>query len=379
MRTQIYISVTVLILIQKSASEAVSLPSPANVSIQCDSYGVEVRWEYPDLDQDVYFQVKVKDSFSERSSNLTQNHHLNISSMLFNAAHNRYYVNVTAVRGGEKSNSTKSDNFSYNIYATANIKCYLDFPEVKLSPKDGKLHVQFTNPLQLYRNSPALRNLTDNLEYCIETDEGMNEVCETCQIKQNTSCETSVVFSEHRGEYRIILTGNIGQRFFNPRSSCFTGDIRSYPPVTVYVYPVLGVVLTLLFIIAVSMLLAKKCNSEMKKKVPSMFQHFFDFDETQSHPSKTLNVVPDNVESCLQIEPAEDTKEQTTLIPLSDTRDLGSGDSEDKSSYGPNDLVEDEQSDLSDFYDCPHAPRQKQEMSPGDTVDSYGPKLLLEV
>lgn len=47
---------------------------------------------------------------------------------------------------------------------------YLDFPEVELSPKDGKLHVQFTNPLQLYRNSPALRGLTDNLKYCIKTE-----------------------------------------------------------------------------------------------------------------------------------------------------------------------------------------------------------------
>ncbi len=46
---------------------AVSLPSPANVSIQCDSYGVEVRWEYPDLDhEDVSFQVMVKDEFNER-------------------------------------------------------------------------------------------------------------------------------------------------------------------------------------------------------------------------------------------------------------------------------------------------------------------------
>ncbi len=45
---------------------AVSLPSPANVSIQCDSYGVEVRWKYPDLDQDVSFQVMVKDDFNER-------------------------------------------------------------------------------------------------------------------------------------------------------------------------------------------------------------------------------------------------------------------------------------------------------------------------
>ncbi|XP_058648808.1 interferon gamma receptor 1-like isoform X1 [Onychostoma macrolepis] len=210
-----------------AARQTVSLPSPANVSIQCDSYGVEVRWEYPDLSQDVYFQVKVKGEFSERNSNLTQKLHLNISSMLSEPAYNRYYVNVMAVRGGEKSEPTKSDAFSYNVYATAHIKCYLDFPEVKLSPKEGKLHVQFSNPLQLYRNSPALRGLTDNLVYCIETEEGKNEVCETCQSKQNTSCETSVVFSEHRGEYCINLTGKIGQRFFNLRSSCFTGDIRS--------------------------------------------------------------------------------------------------------------------------------------------------------
>uniref|UniRef100_A0A673JW67 Uncharacterized protein n=1 Tax=Sinocyclocheilus rhinocerous TaxID=307959 RepID=A0A673JW67_9TELE len=203
---------------------------PASVSIQCDSYGVEVRWEYPDLDQDVQFQVKVIHDFNQRNSNVTQNLtrslRLNISSMLFYPAYNRYVVNVTAVRGGEESEPTLSDIFSYNKYATAKITCHLDFPEVELSPKDGKLHVQFTNPLQLYRNSPALRGLNDNLKYCIETEEGRNEACETCEMKQNT-CETSVVFSEHRGEYCVSLTGNIGQRFFNLRSSCFTGDIRS--------------------------------------------------------------------------------------------------------------------------------------------------------
>lgn len=47
------------------------------------------------------------------------------------------------------------------------------------------------------------------------------------------------------------------------------------PSFTVYLYPGLGVVLTLLFITAGIILLAKKCNSKMKKKVPSMFPHFF--------------------------------------------------------------------------------------------------------
>lgn len=45
---------------------AVSRPSPpVNVSIQCDSYGVEVRWEYPDLSQDVHFFVEVEDRIPE--------------------------------------------------------------------------------------------------------------------------------------------------------------------------------------------------------------------------------------------------------------------------------------------------------------------------
>ncbi len=61
----------------------------------------------------------------------------------------------------------------------------------------------------------------------------------------------------------------------------------------------------------------------------------------------------------MHIEPLEDPKEQTTLIPPSDDKDEGSSGSEENRSYGPNDLVKDEQSD-SEFYDCPHAPRQRQ-------------------
>lgn len=34
-------------------------PPPANVTIQCDNYGVEARWEYPDQSRDVHFFVEV--------------------------------------------------------------------------------------------------------------------------------------------------------------------------------------------------------------------------------------------------------------------------------------------------------------------------------
>ncbi|XP_043078598.1 interferon gamma receptor 1 isoform X2 [Puntigrus tetrazona] len=376
MRIQIYIGVSVLMLIQKTASEAASLPSPAKVSVRCDSYGAEVRWEYPGLAEDVYFQVKVKDEFGERDSNLTQNLLLNISSMLFSTAYNRYYVNVTAVRGGEKSEPSSSDDFSYNEFSLVNIKCHLDFPEVKLSPKDGKLHVRFVNPLRLYRRSPVLRDVTDDLLYNVQTEKGKT-FKSVCKMDLNASCETSVEFTEHVGKYCINLTGGIGQRLFNLKSTCFTGDIRNYIPVTVYIYSALGAVSTLLVITVVIMLLARKCNSDMKRKVFSMFHHFFDFGEMQSHQAGTLHVEQDNVVNVL-IEPVKDHVEQTKLTPFIDTENLESGKSEERS-YGPSDLVEDERSNQSDFYDCPHAPRQTQEMSPGDTVHGYGPSLLLDM
>ncbi len=69
---------------------------------------------------------------------------------------------------------------------------YLDFPEVKLSPKDGKLHVQFTNPLQLYSNSPALDGLDDNLEYCIETKEVTFTFLSACSKSSTKYRKTSL-------------------------------------------------------------------------------------------------------------------------------------------------------------------------------------------
>ncbi|XP_073698228.1 interferon gamma receptor 1 [Garra rufa] len=380
MRIHIYISVTVLIVFQKSASEAVSLPSPTNVSIHCDSYGVEVRWKYPDLSQGVQFQVEVKDDYNIRNSNITQKLRLNISSLMFTTQYNRYFVAVTAVRGGEESKPTLSDSFSYNILSTTNIKCFLDFPEIKLSPKDGKLHVQFANPLQLYRNSPALRDLTDNLKYCIETEEENNDTCKTCEMTHNT-CEMSIEFSKHRGEYCISLTGEIGLRSFNDERSCFEGDIRSYPSVTEYVYPVLGVVLTLLFITGIIMLLVSKYNATIKKKASNIFPDSLKISLLPSPPPYSPD--KEHVDSNVRVEPKMPPEEQhlkeicDNKTEYPDTKDPESSDSEAKNPYGGNDLVEDEPYNQSEGYDCPHAPRQ--EMSPGDMVDGYGPKLLLDV
>nr|WRW24792.1 cytokine receptor family member B17 [Megalobrama amblycephala] len=364
MRIQIYISVTVLILFQKSASEAVSRPPPpANVTIQCDNYGVEARWEYPDLSRDVHFFVEVIYS-TGRKNETTQNRNLNISSMLFNAAHNTYFVNVRAMRGGQESDSCKSATFSFNENAAnAEIKCYLDFPEVELSPKDGKLHVQFINPPHLYRNTPALRDLVD-LKYYIETEESKNGF--TCGMK-NETCESSIEFSEHRGVYCVSLTGGFEQRPLNPRSKCFEGDIRIYPSFTVYLYPALGVALTLIFITVIIMLLAKKFNSEIKKNAITAFPKFLVFNPAPAGQCKVLKVETEIMDSKVKIEPVGDPQEKTMLIEMysdeeqsSGDKDVRIGDLDNESAYGPNMLDEDDEDNedepgsLSNGYDSPH-------------------------
>ncbi|XP_048051978.1 interferon gamma receptor 1 [Megalobrama amblycephala] len=363
MRIQIYISVTVLILFQKSASEAVSRPPPpANVTIHCDNYGVEARWEYPDQSRDVYFFVEVTYS-TGRESETTQNLSLNISSMLSRPAFNRYFVTVRAVRGGLESDLCESAIFSFTAEADSKIKCYLDFPEVELSPKDGKLHVQFINPPHLYRNTPALRDLVD-LNYYIETEESKKSF--TCGMK-NETCESSIEFSEHRGVYCVNLTGKFGQRPLNPRSKCFEGDISIYPSFTVYLYPVLGVASTLIFITVIIMLLAKKFNSEIKKNAITAFPKFLVFNPAPAGQCKVLKVETENMDSKVKIEPVGDPQEKTTLIEMysdeeqsSGDRDVRIGDLDNESAYGPNMLDEDDEDNedepgsLSNGYDSPH-------------------------
>ncbi|ROL52046.1 hypothetical protein DPX16_23538 [Anabarilius grahami] len=336
-------------------------PPPANVSIQCDNYGVEARWEYPDQSRDVHFFVEVT-HFNGRKNETTQNRNLNISSMLFNSAHSTYFVTVRAVRGGQESDSCESAIFSFNENAgNADIKCYLDFPEVELSPKDGKLHVQFINPPHLYRNTPALRDLDYDLIYYIETEESENEF--TCGMK-NETCESSVEFSEHRGVYCVNLTGKFGQRPLNPRRKCFEGDIRIYPSFTVYLYPVLGVALTLIFITGIIMLLAKKFNSEIKKNAITAFPKFLVFNPAPAGQCKVLKVETEIMDSKVKIEPVGDPHEQTTLIEMNSDEeqpsgdgDVGRGDLDNESAYGPNMLDEDDEDEpgsLSNGYDSPH-------------------------
>ncbi|XP_051559913.1 interferon gamma receptor 1-like [Myxocyprinus asiaticus] len=388
MRMQV--SLITLILIYTAATEAQSpLPPPTNVSIQCDNYGVEVHWQYPPFNKDVLFQVVIKPDIWMRVENhTTSNLSLNISSMLGNPEFNSYFVTVTATSGLNKSKEAKSDRFSFNKYATSKITCQLDFPEVKLYPNDGKLHLQFSNPLHLYKNSPALRNVTDSLQYDVKTEEEENTFSCGLELK---ICETSIEFAEERKKYCVNLTGLIGQRELRPISECYEGDIKSY----LFLFSVLGVVLMLLFIAGLLLLLAKELNKKITMKAASAFPKFL-VKPTQTNLCKPLKLEAENVVREVQIVPltytGDPTEHAALLIEISNQdqssdwpnssvssdhncKNVRGSELEDVSSSGFNDLVKPESkmvstSDLSAGYDCPHVTRQ--EMSPDDMVEVYG-------
>ncbi|XP_056312418.1 interferon gamma receptor 1 isoform X2 [Danio aesculapii] len=379
---RILICLIVLVFIPRSASKAVSQSSfshlsPANVFVLCDNYGVEIRWDYPDSRHDVRFLVEVNDHLKQRNHAETQNRFLNISSMLSRPAYNNYNVTVTAVWRGRKLGPSSSVQFTFNQYGSSKIKCRLDFPEVELSPRNNKLRVRFINPLHLYSNSPALRNSTEHLTYFITTETIKIPKYFICNIN-NRTCEVYMNFSEIQDVYCVYLEGEIGQIRLNNTSSCYTGELRDYPPITVLLYSLLGVCVTLLVITSIILLLVKKCNAEIKKKASSAFPSFLE--DMKSSNRKPLEPKLENMFSSVLIEPADPKPKQQALL-LEDSNDLeqpfGSTDLENtdtdtKSTSAGSVVLDDELDELQDGYDCPHA--LKMEMDDGDIVDAYGPR-----
>nr|AAI63407.1 Interferon gamma receptor 1 [Danio rerio]AAI63417.1 Interferon gamma receptor 1 [Danio rerio]ACZ60618.1 cytokine receptor family member b17 [Danio rerio] len=377
---RILICLIVLVFIPRSASQAVSQPSfshpsPANLSILCDNYGVEIRWDYPDTRHGVSFQVEVNDQLKQRKRDETTNRFLNISRLLSRAAYNDYNVTVKALWNEHRLISSSSIQFTFNQHGSSKIKCRLDFPEVKLSPRNNKLHVQFINPLHLYRNTPVLGNLTEHLTYFITTDTDSKEF--TCKIN-NRTCEAYMSFPEIQDRYCVYLDGDIGQISFNNIRSCYTGELRDYPPTTVFLYSLLGVCVTLLVITGIILLLVKKCNAEIKKKASSAFPAFLE--DMKSSNRNPLENKPENVFSTVLIEPADPKpKEQALLLEDSNeleqlygSTDVENTDTDTKSTTAGSVILDDELDELQDGYDCPHA--LKVEIDNGDIVDAYGPR-----
>ncbi|MCJ8748122.1 hypothetical protein PDJAM_G00161400 [Pangasius djambal] len=171
MRLHILGIVTVFTVLSALRRLTHAVPAPFDVSVKCDSYGVVVEWMAAGLSAQAEFLLQLKSDFGKNISVSTKYPRYNISDLLLDTAYNQYFVKVKARDGEHESEFAEPQIFSFNFLKEVNITCGLEFPTVNLFPRDGKLFVEFINPLHLYRDTPALRNLqnTDTLKYTVTT------------------------------------------------------------------------------------------------------------------------------------------------------------------------------------------------------------------
>ncbi|KAK2818189.1 hypothetical protein Q7C36_022122 [Tachysurus vachellii] len=362
-----------------------TVPAPTDVSVKCDSYGVEVEWTADGVSEEAEFELEIKPNFGNTTSVRTKDRRYNISSVFDDTGYNKYFVQVKARDGEEESEFAKSQMFSFSTEMLLNITCGLEFPPVTLFPQDGKLFVHFVNPLYLYRDAPALRKLrsSDKLLYIInETSQ------EFFCIHDSKTCESLISFPEKQDEYCVTLVGFIRQTLVKPtKPYCHTGslyteleDSSSGSPLSTYLIPLLSSCAVFFVLALASGFLVKRIKNNIKKEILSTFPEFL---KSKTPLTDFLIVVPEHVsprvilvdEDLLHM--TQDIQENITHTDTSHSSDLteeehklkisASSESLDTScAYGKSDDLS--SSNSASGYDRPHT---LVELSPGDMVQNY--------
>ncbi|XP_027034826.2 interferon gamma receptor 1 isoform X2 [Tachysurus fulvidraco] len=359
-----------------------TVPAPTDVSVKCDSYGVEVEWTAAGVSEEAEFELELKDDFGNTISVRTKDRRYNISSLFNDTGYNKYFVQVKARDGEQESEFAKSQTFSFSAMILVDITCGLDFPPVTLSPKDGNLFVHFVNPLHLYGDTPALRNLisSDNLQYIVTSDEARKSEEFSCN-RESKTCEGNISLPEKQDEYCVTLVGSIRQTVVRKtKPYCYYGSLYPGPPLSTYLIPLLASCAVFLVLTLVSVFLVKRIKKNIKQEIISMSPEFLkskipltDFLIVAPEPvSRRVNVVDED-----PLHMTEDIQENITQTETSHSSDLteeehklkisASSESLDNlCAYGKSDDLSSGGSALG--YDRPHT---LVEISPGDMVQNY--------
>ncbi|XP_036413633.1 interferon gamma receptor 1 isoform X2 [Colossoma macropomum] len=386
---------TALLLSGLTVGSSFALPAPSNVTITCDSYGVVVAWTSSGLSENASFTLRlISNNPSPDIFINTSSHQCNISELLQDTGFNHYLVEVKARDGEYESPSADSKKFSFNLLQNADIHCNLTFPPVDLIPGERQLFFRFSNPLQVYRHTPALRNLTaaENLRYSVFNKEARTERTEYTNFipqfectPESKTCEGNVSFPEEQEEYCVELSGFIRQtKLEETKHLCYRGSLRPSVPIPIYLIPLF--IFLACCALSLAFFLAKVINRKMKERSLSNLPGFLD-----KIPNLIKPLIPDPecVEKYLQVTPV-------TIIPNNDdiSRSSSPPDPRPRYSFGQDDFrkepeggeVEENHTGpygngaemstggLSSGYDRPHA---LIEISPGDTVDAYTTRRAL--
>lgn len=184
------------VVFRETGRICLSVPPPTNVTLSCSNLNVAVSWEFSKQQPQTSFRVHVGGSAGHYVTETTA-HQYDLSHFIW-ASEERYlefhYVTITAIEGGNQSESVTSKTFSFNILKPAHIKCLLDFPAVDLIESGSGATLSFVNPLQSYRElKQAKKPDTATFKFTVSSDSGdFDGFCET----QQDNCKRDIPFPE---------------------------------------------------------------------------------------------------------------------------------------------------------------------------------------
>lgn len=171
---------------------------PTNVTLSCPNVNVTVSWEHGEQHARTRFRVHIGGSAGHHVSETTDRQY-DLSHFVW-ASEERYlgfhYVTVTAIEGGDQSESVTSKTFTFNKLKLAQISCEVDFPPVDLNEKDSGATLSFANPLHFYRElKQAVKPDTTNFKFTNSSDGDLLRRLQTCTAEQEI-CKQDISFPE---------------------------------------------------------------------------------------------------------------------------------------------------------------------------------------
>ncbi|NP_001347801.1 interferon gamma receptor 1 isoform 2 precursor [Labrus bergylta] len=253
-----------LLLLVSGVSAEIVLP-PTNLTVSCNNVNVTASWQASRQQPNTRFRVH----FRGEENQETTDHRFDLSQFVWRSEE-RYMevhsVSVTAILGGNQSETVESETFTFNEFKTSHIKCKLVFPPVDLKVNDSIGTVTFRNPLHFYRE---LQQVVRKFEFDVTTRDG-KMVTGTC-LGDQKNCQHEITYPEDVNQC-VTLRGRLydrkGIRYVEFNETC-----PICPETTSDIHVILLIVLLLVTFTVVSVIIVFICLTKswtFKKDEPNL-------------------------------------------------------------------------------------------------------------
>ncbi|KAL7404384.1 hypothetical protein ABVT39_013920 [Epinephelus coioides] len=244
-----------LFLISRVSAGDVLLPT--NVTLSCTNLNVTVSWKYQERKPQTSFRVHITGSAGDYETETTD-HQYDLSHFVWQSEEHYlafHYVTVTAIEGGNQSQSVQSETFTFNKLKYADKTCALDFPPVDLNENDSGATVSFVNPLYFYRELKEVGKWNAvTFIYSVFSDGALMSGPTECTAAQE-HCKHDVSFPE--GVEKCVnlsgwlsARGNLAEVEFRESSRiCLSESAELHAVVLTVILFVLAIVISVIIII----------------------------------------------------------------------------------------------------------------------------------